>query len=336
MAGEPTTPNIALTVPNTGDLVGTWGAVALNPDFVALDGMLGGVTTLSLGAAALTILTIPTAGTIAPTAGPNQSQNACINIIGIISGNQVIQLTMPGRYVFHNQMYNSPYTFYVQLTSIGNGRKVGLPPGKKTTVFHDGTNVDFVDQPDPGTAYDLHGGVLLGNVVLPAWMTACTVAPYLLKNGTIYTMSQYPALGNILGNTFGGDGVSTFAVPDEMARVRIPFDANSTGRMTSPISATVMGSTGGEQSHLLTVAELATHTHIVSDPTHSHADGFTFQAGVGAGGTSLQEQFAVGNANAPWSTSPSATNITNQNTGGNGAHNNVQPGIVSFLPLIKT
>ena len=37
---EPQTVNGGLIVPNTGDLVGTWGSAALNPDFVAVDGFL--------------------------------------------------------------------------------------------------------------------------------------------------------------------------------------------------------------------------------------------------------------------------------------------------------
>ena len=39
---EPTTINKALIVPNTGDLPGTWGSAAINPDLSAIDGMLGG------------------------------------------------------------------------------------------------------------------------------------------------------------------------------------------------------------------------------------------------------------------------------------------------------
>ena len=330
MAGEPTTPNTALIVPNTGDLVGTWGSNALNPDFVAIDGMFGGSITLSLGAPALTTLTVPTSGTIAPAAGPNQSQNACITLVGTISGNQVIQLTMPGRYVFRNQIYNNPFQYYVQLQSAGAGRKIGLAPGKLTTVFHDGVNCDYVDTPDPGTAYDLH------NIAFPAWMNACTIKPYLVKDGTVYTFSQYPALGNFLGGTFGGDGVSTFAVPDERARMRIAFDpGGGTGRMTSPINAAAMGSAGGEQAHTLALAEMPAHGHAGSTATdsgHTHTvnnaqavNSFSAPGFPGPGpGTTVT---SVGNANITLSIA---------SAGGSGSHNNVQPGIVSFLALIKT
>jgi microcystin-dependent protein len=324
MAGEPTTPNTALIVPNTGDLVGTWGGTALNPDFVAIDGMLGGTQTIAL-TGGTTTLSFPTAGTIAAAAGPNQSQNACINLTGTLTANNIIVLTMPGRYVFHNQLYNSPYTFSVQLTSAGLGRKIGLPPGKKTTVYHDGTNVDFVDMPDPGTAYDFHGPQA------PAWMAACTQLPYLIKDGTIYVMSQYPALGNLLGSTYGGNGFSTFAVPDERARIRIAFDNGGvSGRMTAPIDASVMGSAGGEQSHLLVTAEMPTHNHNVNDPTHSHNINGPVSVASGAGAGVISS--SVGTI----ATTAAATGITLANTGGSTAHNNVQPGIVCFLPMIKT
>ena len=61
---EPVTPLKALIIPNTGDLVGTWGSAALNPDFTAIDGMFGGITTVSLTNANVS-LSAP-AGSITP------------------------------------------------------------------------------------------------------------------------------------------------------------------------------------------------------------------------------------------------------------------------------
>ena len=44
---------------------------------------------------------------------------------------------------------------------------------------------------------------------------------WLLCDGTIYTKTQYPRLFAVIGNRFGGDGTSTFAVPDMRARVAV-------------------------------------------------------------------------------------------------------------------
>lgn len=329
---EPNTPNIGLIVPNTGDLVGSWGTTALNPDFVALDGMLGGTITIPLTSNPVT-LGIP-AGSIAPTAGPTQSQNALIKFTGALSTNIVITLGMPGRYVFWNTC--TPITNYVQVVSSGNGGFIGLPPGKKCSVFHDGTNVDFIDMPDVGTAYDLHGVTSY-----PAWMTACSMAPYLVKDGSIYDIATYPFLGALLGSTFGGDGVTTFAVPDERARARIAFDTGSTNRMTSPVSGTTMASAGGNQSESATLSQANLPNVTIPIPSgqgsHSHTIPSSVNQSGGVGGANtVAQQTATITDNA--ATLPAM--VTASINGGVAqtpiALTTVQPCIVSFLPLVKT
>src|SRR5215472_11445772 len=133
---EPNTTNIGLIIPNTGDLPGAWGTTALNPNFSALDGMLGGVLSLGLGAATTFSLTLPS-GSLTPGAGPVQSQNSLIKFTGTLTGNADVTLGMPGRYVFHNSCTVS--TFRIRILSSGAGNACGLPPGQKVTLFNDGT-----------------------------------------------------------------------------------------------------------------------------------------------------------------------------------------------------
>ncbi|HTP79449.1 MAG TPA: tail fiber protein [Bacteroidota bacterium] len=71
-------------------------------------------------------------------------------------------------------------------------------------------------------------------------------------NGQLLSVSTYSSLFGLIGTTYGGDGVSTFAVPD--LRSRVPLCANSGG-------AYAPGDTGGEESHTLTVSEMPKHTH---------------------------------------------------------------------------
>jgi microcystin-dependent protein len=332
---EPTTPNIALISPNTGDLPGAWGTAAINVNNSAIDGLLGGTQTITLSSATTIALTLP-AGGFTPGAGPNQSQNACLFFTGTMTGNAVIQFAMPGKYVVHNKTTGNN-SFYIQLApSAGTGNAIGAPPGKKCSVFYDGTNVDYLDQPDVGTAYDLHNAA-----TYPPWMNACTALPYLIKDGSIYTSSIYPALNERLGSTFGGNGVSTFGVPDERNRMRMPVDTNTNGGFTNRItlvscgiSGTTMGAAGGDQ-------RLAAHTHVasVTDPGHTHAGPNIVVRSVGNG--SASENLGGG--------PDGATNLDGTVTGGAltgisvaiaasgaGSSNNVQPSIVSFLALIKT
>ena len=44
---------------------------------------------------------------------------------------------------------------------------------------------------------------------------------WLLCDGTLYTATAYPRLFAAIGNLYGGDGVSTFAVPDARARMTV-------------------------------------------------------------------------------------------------------------------
>ncbi len=211
---EPVTPNIGLIVPNTGDLVGAWGTSAVNPNMSALDGLLGGAVTLSLSGATTITLSASTAS-LTPGSGPFQQNNACIYLSGTQSGNDIIKFTQPGRYVVHNKIPQARGGSYVQLASSGGGgTTVGAPPGQKVTVFYDGTNVDYIDAPPVGvTAFFTSSGGS-GPANYP-WWNACSQTPWLLCDGTVYNIAIYPALGNLLGNEFGGDGVTTFGVPTQ-------------------------------------------------------------------------------------------------------------------------
>jgi microcystin-dependent protein len=326
---EPTTPNIGLISPNTGDLVGSWGTTALNANWLALDGVRGGVTTISLSSATTITLTAPS-GSITPSAGPTQQQNFMLRFTGTQTGNAVLQFNVPGPYVIDNRCTGT--TAYLQLVpAVGTGNYVGVPQGKKTWVCFDGTDVDFLNPQDPGTAYDLHGAL-----ALPLWMQACKVAPYLPKDGTVYNISTYPALAAVLGSTFGGNGVTTFGVPDERSRMRLAWDNSGTAnRVTSAgsgISGITMGAAGGDQL-------LQAHNHTLTDGGHTHVtvadDNTGIASGVNggnAGGFSL------------WNTASPAHNITSSNstsnisiaTTGSGAAQNMPPTIVSFLASIKT
>jgi microcystin-dependent protein len=88
-----------------------------------------------------------------------------------------------------------------------------------------------------------------------------TTAPtnWLFCDGTVYQISTYPLLGALLGNKYGGDGTTTFAVP------------NVGGAATIGANATyALGATGGEATHVLITAEMPSHVHGVNDPTHYH------------------------------------------------------------------
>ncbi len=320
----PYTVNKYLNVPNTGDLVGAWGTTAVNANMSGLDGTLGGFATISLSSATTFALTLPVGAStgLTPGAGPSQSQNALLKFTGTLTGNAVVQFTMPGFYIVHNAC--TVGAFYIKLSpSAGVGNSICAPPGRKAHVFFDGTDMDYVDMPEVGAALDLQQS----GTTIPAWISNCTVLPYLLKDGTVYNIATYPALGAALGSAFGGNGASTFGVPDELSRLRVPVDTTaSKGRITSAgsgINGTTMGASGGAQAYTLSEAQLPvvsrTPTGTVAIQQIARADG------QGAPNYTNME---------PGSTT--ALSINAITFGSGNAHTTMPPAIISFIPLIKT
>lgn len=74
-----------------------------------------------------------------------------------------------------------------------------------------------------------------------------------LCNGQLLPISQNQALFSLLGTTFGGDGETTFALPDFRGRTPIHVGNGHT-----------LGERGGEAAHALSLAEMPAHTHTVT------------------------------------------------------------------------
>ena len=74
-------------------------------------------------------------------------------------------------------------------------------------------------------------------------------------NGQLLSIAQNTALFSLLGTQFGGDGKSTFGLPNLQGSVAIDF-GQGTG-----LSSYNMGDTGGADSVTLTLTQLASHTH---------------------------------------------------------------------------
>jgi microcystin-dependent protein len=90
-------------------------------------------------------------------------------------------------------------------------------------------------------------------------------AGWLACNGQAVSRTQYPALFSIISVNWGaGDGSSTFNVPDLRGRTPIGIGTAASGTVYT------LGATGGEEKHLLLLAELANHVHALTDPGHTH------------------------------------------------------------------
>ena len=77
-------------------------------------------------------------------------------------------------------------------------------------------------------------------------------------NGQLMPISENEALFNLIGTTYGGDGQSTFALPNLQSRVPIHTGTYSDG------TNFIQGATGGVESVTLTLNELPAHSHILT------------------------------------------------------------------------
>lgn len=136
-------------------------------------------------------------------------------------------------------------------------------------------------------------------------------AGHLVCDGSAVSRTTYSGLFAVIGGTFGvGDGSTTFNLPD--LRGRSPVGAG-TGSGLTPRS---LGVTGGEESHVLTTAELAAHTH-------------------GLGNAMILNGGMVALASGVMMPPSYSTSGTSGSAGSGNAHNTMHP-FIGLTPIIKT
>jgi microcystin-dependent protein len=141
-----------------------------------------------------------------------------------------------------------------------------------------------------------------------------------LCNGTLLSISQNQALFSILGTTFGGNGTTTFGLPDLQGRVPIHFGQ---GPGLSPY---VLGQVAGSESVTLNNTQLPSHNHILnanSSPANQQVPTSNALAAEPSGLTALYSDQGVNTALNPQSVG---------NAGGNQPVPIVQPYLaVNFI-----
>lgn len=144
--------------------------------------------------------------------------------------------------------------------------------------------------------------------------------------GQLMPISQNTALFSLLGTTYGGDGRSTFALPD--LRGIFPRGYGQ-GPGLSPVA---LGETGGAVSVNLLSSEMPTHTHIAMGTGNAGNQNTPGNAvwGVARYGRAADHQYATTGALAPMSPSAIAP------AGAGGPHNNMPPYlVVTFIIALQ-
>ncbi len=133
-----------------------------------------------------------------------------------------------------------------------------------------------------------------------------------LCNGQLLPIAQNQALFSLLGTNFGGDGRTTFGLPDLRGRTPVGMSQSDPGLPS------------GTETVTLTANQLPQHTHFVNATT---------KAGSGRAGPATNKIFgANGDATATMFADPTALVMLSQNnigpSGTGGPHQNMQPYLV--------
>ncbi len=166
-------------------------------------------------------------------------------------------------------------------------------------------------------------------------MFAGNFAPrsWALCQGQLLPISQNSALFSILGTTYGGDGRTTFALPDLRGRAPV-----SQGRGPG-LSDYRLGQRGGVENVTLNALQIPSHTHVLSGGVKVGVNTNT-ATGTDGGGATLGSAGANIYNGSPPEDGEDLNGVSNnfqiQNTGGNQSHENRMPWLaVNYIIAIQ-
>lgn len=184
---------------------------------------------------------------------------------------------------------------------------------------------------------DWNGNIIAQGMAGMIMMFGGTTEPagWLFCDGRAVNRTTYAELFAVIDTNYGaGDGSTTFNLPDLSGK--FPLGVSS----TYPLNYTQTGSSGGEETHKLTTAEIPGHTHgpgtlnITASGSHGHKLTYETDAASGTAKNRVVPGDDTGSKTGSNDATKTATHThpssnfagaTAQNTGGGGAHNNMPP-----------
>lgn len=303
---DPLTVNKFLAQPVHATDVDTW-ATPVNSNTGIIDNSFGGTATVALSSSPVTL-------------GSSQYQCVFLRFTGTLNANVAVTLPAVGSfYTLINDTTNSSAFTVTLLTTVAGSRQIGVPPAT-TDIFTDGSNVRFRNLPHVGSYWNYSGSST------PAWVSACTVSPWLYCNGTAFSSGTYPALAAVLSGT---------TLPDLRGRTATFFNSG-TGRITSSqggVDGNTVLAAGGSQTVTLSSAHLPNMNFPVTDPGHTHtqSNNANFGTTTTAGGPAHG-----GGANVATITINSATTGISVNSGGSGVPLAIMaPATIAGITMIR-
>ncbi|MGA8765279.1 MAG: tail fiber protein [Candidatus Sulfotelmatobacter sp.] len=146
------------------------------------------------------------------------------------------------------------------------------------------------------------------------------IAGWAFCDGSLQSIAQNNALFSLLGTTYGGDGVNTFALPDLQGRIPV-HQGQGAG-----LQSYVLGQKAGAETVTLIGAQLPSHTHGALGSATGGA--VSSPAGATWGNNSIQNNSFGPGTSANGSMNAGSIGMT----GGNQPHDNLLPfQVISFI-----
>lgn len=148
---------------------------------------------------------------------------------------------------------------------------------------------------------DSLGTPMIGEIKTTSF--AFTPQGWVKCNGQLLDPVTYPVLFALIGTTYGGDGTTSFAVPNLVAKVPLGY-GNTTG-----FSSYTIGQTGGEESIELTEDQLPSHSH-----TGTIDSGATANISIPSSSANSSNNPSNNYMGAPDNIGPNAINVYSNST----------------------
>lgn len=126
-----------------------------------------------------------------------------------------------------------------------------------------------------------------------------------LCNGAVLAISQNETLFSLIGTTYGGDGINTFAIPNLQSRTPVH---------TGGVNSYIQGQSGGVENVTLLLTQIPSHAHAVN-----------VQNGSGDVASPIGAIFAESNEDQYAASSTATSTVIVSTAGGSQPHTNLQP-----------